>query len=342
MVRESRSTRAFGPRLVVSLGLHLTILILLIVSIERRARQAQEEPPADYAMVFEGHSPERNSGPNPQQPHPTRPGSPAPTPTVPAIPPVPAAPPRTAALPPPPPPAPPAPEAPNPAPEPPHPSPPVPSPAAPSPSQAMVIPPLPPPQPRPAPLAPHPPVPTPPTRPRPEAPRRQAETPTQKPESGFPSPLAFSLGVPGRNAPQAAPSTRLAPASIPRQGRPGSIDLSFGDIPGGSQTPSSSVQMEGVAVSTDWLAEVTAWWQKHSYYPPQAGLNGEDGDVTLHMHVDHDGRVTQLELIGKSGSQWLDLGALSIFRDAYLPPLPSDMPEAQIPFHVTIHFIIVR
>jgi TonB family protein len=60
------------------------------------------------------------------------------------------------------------------------------------------------------------------------------------------------------------------------------------------------------------------------------------------MRVDHNGRVSQLELASKSGSQWLDLGALSIFRDAYLPPLPPDMPEQQIPFHVTIHFVIVR
>jgi len=133
-----------------------------------------------------------------------------------------------------------------------------------------------------------------------------------------------------------------APAMPGRPGRPGTIDLSFGPIEGGAQTPSSAVQMEGVAVSTDWLNEVQAWWNRHAYYPPQAGMNNEEGDVTLHMQVDHDGRVERLELIEKSGSQWLDLGALSTFRDAYLPPLPSDMPEAQIPFHVTVHYIIVR
>jgi hypothetical protein len=31
--------------------------------------------------------------------------------------------------------------------------------------------------------------------------------------------------------------------------------------------------MEGVPVSTDWLNLVTAWWQRHAYYPPQAGMN---------------------------------------------------------------------
>jgi protein TonB len=129
---------------------------------------------------------------------------------------------------------------------------------------------------------------------------------------------------------------------VSRPGEPGSIDLSFGPVEGGSLSPSSSVQMEGVAVSTDWLSLVSAWWRRNAYYPPQAGVNGEEGDVTLHMRVDHDGRVEALELVGRSGSQWLDLGGLSIFRDAHLPPLPEDMPEAQIPFHVTIHYIIIR
>ena len=71
-------------------------------------------------------------------------------------------------------------------------------------------------------------------------------------------------------------------------------------------------------------------------------MNNEEGDVTLHMRVDRDGRVEKLELIGRSGSQWLDMGGMSIFRDAHLPPLTPDMPQAQIPFQVTIHYIIIH
>jgi protein TonB len=119
------------------------------------------------------------------------------------------------------------------------------------------------------------------------------------------------------------------------------IDLSFGPIRGGSLSPSASVQMEGVAVSTDWLNLVSAWWLRHGYYPPQAAENLEDGDVTLHMRVDPDGRVEALELTGKSGSQWLDLAAQSVFRDATLPPLPPDMPQTPIPFQVTVHYILI-
>jgi protein TonB len=60
------------------------------------------------------------------------------------------------------------------------------------------------------------------------------------------------------------------------------------------------------------------------------------------MRVDRDGRVERLQLIGRSGSQWLDMAALSVFRDAYLPPLPQDMKENQIPFHLTIHYVIIH
>ena len=182
----------------------------------------------------------------------------------------------------------------------------------------------------------------------PETPFRGPSRPEHRPERApaFPTPLAFSFGLPGATTPNNPAPRSTPPPSVPtrvaRPGQPGTIDLSFGPIAGGSLSPSASVQMEGVAVSTDWLNLVSAWWLRHRYYPPQAGANFDEGDVTLHMRVDHDGRVEDLELTAKSGSGWLDLGALSVFRGAYLPPLPSDMRDAQIPFEVTVHYIIVR
>ncbi|HTB45063.1 MAG TPA: TonB family protein [Acetobacteraceae bacterium] len=332
MTLPERQPRRLGPLLTASLALHLSILILLLLGIERRYPLHEAPPPADIAMVFEGHSPERNSGPNPLLPNPKQPGSPAPAPSTPPVPPIPATPPPLAALPPPPPPAPPA------------------------PAEAQIAPPTPALVPTPAPApTPTPPavalltpraVPVPPLPQAEPTPRRPAATPEPRRAPAFPSPLAFSFG---RSAPMArspdgpaVPTARTAPAPPVRLAHPGTLDLSFDPRLGGSLAPSSTVLMEGVPVSTDWLNEVSAWWQRHAYYPPQAGLNNEDGDVTLHMRVDRDGHVTHLELVSKSGSQWLDLGALAIFRDAYLPPLPPGTSEAQIPFHVTIHFVIVR
>ena len=337
--------RPLGPKLTVSLALHLSILILLVVTIQHRPQQAEQVAPADFAMVFEGHSPELNSGPNPDLNKPSQPGSPAPSVTVPPIPPAPAAPPApplVATLPPPPPPPPTPPQAStevHPAPAPPAPPEAKVPPTAPAPAPArlaMTIP-------RPPPI---PTTPSPSTTP-PETPFRGPSRPEHRPERApaFPTPLAFSFGLPGATTPNNPAPRSTPPPSVPtrvaRPGQPGTIDLSFGPIAGGSLSPSASVQMEGVAVSTDWLNLVSAWWLRHRYYPPQAAANFEDGDVTMHMRVDQDGRVEALELTGKSGSQWLDLGALSVFRNAHLPPLPSDMNQAQIPFEVTVHYIIV-
>lgn len=327
MALPERQPRPLGPLLTASLALHLSILILLLIGIERRYPLREEPPPADIAMVFEGHSPERNSGPNPLQPNPTQPGSPPPTPSVPPVPP---APPPVLALPPPPPPAPP----PSPAEAQATPSAPAPTPAPPTPTPPAV-----------AVLTPRP-VPVPALPQATPTPPRPAAKPEPKREPAFPAPLAFSFGRPGPSAPslngRAGPVPRTAPTPPAQLAHPGTLDLSFDPRQGGSLAPSSTVLMEGVPVSTDWLNEVTAWWQRHAYYPPQAGLNNEDGDVTLHMRVDQNGHVSQLELVSKSGSRWLDLGALAIFRDAYLPPLPPGTPEVPIPFHVTIHFVIVR
>jgi protein TonB len=353
-----RRARPLGPVLTASLALHLSILILLLLTIQRRPHYAEQVPPADFAMVFEGHSPTLNSGPNPDSSQRSRPGSPAPGVTVPPVPPTPpapatppaapatplAAPPTVAMLPPPPPPAPPA----QPSAE-----------AHPAPAPAETNLPLPPPIPAPAPLAmaiPRPPpipaIPRP-TETPPATPSTGKPRPERQPERApaFPTPLAFSFGLPGATTPNRTTPNSTAPSSTPpptepariaRPGQPGAIDLSFGPIQGGSLSPSASVQMEGVAVSTDWLNLVSAWWRRHGYYPPQAAANFDDGDVTLHMQVDPDGRVEALELTGKSGSQWLDLGALSVFRDAHLPPLPSDMPPKPIPFEVTVHYVLIR
>jgi|SRR5271165_7507824 len=337
MAVPARRARPLGPTLTVSLALHLSLLVLLVVTIQHRPYRAEQIPPADFAMVFEGHSPELNSGPNPALTEPKRPGSPAPSVTVPPVPPAPAAPPPVDVLPlPPPPPPPQASAETHTAPAPPSPPDAKLPPTAPSPAPsplAMAIP-------RPPPI---PATPSPPVTPR-TPPARTERQPERAP--AFPTPLAFSLGLPGATTPNSATPRSTPPPREPtrvaRPGQPGTIDLSFGPIAGGSLTPSSSVMREGVAVSTDWLNLVSAWWVRHRYYPPQAGANFEEGDVTLHMHVDHDGRVEDLELTGKSGSAWLDLGALSVFRGAYLPPLPPDMPEAQIPFEVTVHYIIIR
>ena len=73
MALPERRARPLGPVLTASLALHLSILILLLLSIQRRPNYAEQVPPADFAMVFEGHSPQLNSGPNPDANKPSGP-----------------------------------------------------------------------------------------------------------------------------------------------------------------------------------------------------------------------------------------------------------------------------
>ncbi len=56
--------------------------------------------------------------------------------------------------------------------------------------------------------------------------------------------------------------------------------------------------------------------------------------------VNHDGRVTAARLTTASGSVWLDQGALALFRDANLPPLPPQTDKPQIPVDLRIHYIL--
>ncbi len=71
-------------------------------------------------------------------------------------------------------------------------------------------------------------------------------------------------------------------------------------------------------------------------------MNGEQGVVTVALQVRHDGKIESVRLESRSGSQWLDMASVSVFRDAQLPPLPPDVTAAEIPLHFTIHYIIMN
>ena len=140
--------------------------------------------------------------------------------------------------------------------------------------------------------------------------------------------MAFSFG---------GPATPPAARRPPGRG----VDLSFGRGFMGAEDTRIFGRSDSKEVGPDWFNRFAAWWDRHRYYPPQAGENGEQGDVTLDLTVARSGRVERVALASGSGSQWLDLAAVGIFRDATLPPLPSDA-AATVPIHLTIHYQIIR
>ena len=61
-----RRARRIGPVLLISLWLHLTLLLLLVVTVHYDHREEDLPPPSTVAMVFEGGKPEGPALPNPQ------------------------------------------------------------------------------------------------------------------------------------------------------------------------------------------------------------------------------------------------------------------------------------
>ncbi len=152
--------------------------------------------------------------------------------------------------------------------------------------------------------------------------------------------MDFSLGPRFSQEPHVA--TREATPPRPRAS-PGAIDLSVAPILGsGGDLTQLHPQGKGDDVGEDWFNEVAGWWLRHRFYPNEAGRLNQQGDVELRLVVGRGGRVEAVDVEQRSGSPWLDLGALAVFRDANLPPLPPDVTDPNITVDFTIHYIIVR
>jgi len=79
----------------------------------------------------------------------------------------------------------------------------------------------------------------------------------------------------------------------------------------------------------------------HAYYPSQAVQNDESGDSTVTVVAEPNGRVTSVELEERSGSPWLDMALVALFRDAHLPPLPPDEKEP-VKFRFTMRYRLIH
>ncbi|MGE0224418.1 MAG: energy transducer TonB [Acetobacteraceae bacterium] len=153
----------------------------------------------------------------------------------------------------------------------------------------------------------------------------RARPPAQAP-TGFPMPQAFSLGPtqPARpdRAPRADPS--YGPA-VPAQ-------TSFGQF----------ARITKGRVEASWMNALRDWWDRNGYYPRQAAALQQDGTVRIEIVVDRWGKVHSVELLGRSGSQFLDLGAQAVFRGATVPPFPPNSKDDQITLELTVNYILIR
>ncbi len=120
---------------------------------------------------------------------------------------------------------------------------------------------------------------------------------------------------------------------------PNTLDFSLAPRQGATDTSPFS-RVAGAQVGPDWRNELSAWVREHAYYPEQAAMNGEDGNAMVQVVANPNGHVTSVEMKMRSGSRWLDMALVALFRDANLPPL---LGESQpITFNFTMHYILIR
>ena len=165
------------------------------------------------------------------------------------------------------------------------------------------------------------------------------------PAPSFPAPIAPSLADLGRGNVVAAPP----PPARSQPGRGLNLALgpqartSNGAVPHNPDSSlSNMVRIEGADLGEEWLRALHEWWDRHGYYPRQAAEQGEDGTTRVRLLVDRSGRVREAELEMRSGSQWLDIGSLAIFRNATLPPFPAATPQNEVTLHLTLNFFLIR
>jgi protein TonB len=146
--------------------------------------------------------------------------------------------------------------------------------------------------------------------------------------------MNFSFGKP------VTPST--APARTQSARRfPGTIDMSMGPASRGVADPTPYSDSDDGRQGADYRNALSRWVAEHAYYPPQAAEKGEEGDAQVHVIAGPDGKVKEVELIGKSGSMWLDLALQALFRDQRIPPYPNG-GGAPIEFNFLMHYILIR
>jgi TonB family protein len=146
--------------------------------------------------------------------------------------------------------------------------------------------------------------------------------------------MNFSFGTPPRLSP--SPSHARATPHIP-----GTIDMSLGPASRGTADITPLSEHDREAEGADWRNALSRWVAEHAYYPEQARREGQEGDAKVHVVAEPDGRVKLVELIGRSGSIWLDLALLALFRDQKLPTLPYGTKEP-VDFNFTMHYVLIR
>ncbi len=135
-----------------------------------------------------------------------------------------------------------------------------------------------------------------------------------------------------------APSPHIARSG--RGGSGGAINLSLGPMVQGGQLSMPFSMRGGHGMTSDYQSMIDDWVEAHKYYPEAAARRGHDGNVTIHVTWNRDGKVLDVQLESGSGDQDLDDAWTGLFRGAHLPPPPPDVKGDPIAYDMTMHYIL--
>jgi TonB family protein len=179
---------------------------------------------------------------------------------------------------------------------------------------------------------------------QPPPPQDQAEAVPHPAPQEKPSPARHAQQQQRQN-PFAHPMVLSFAPAMPRPHRglseSKSLDLSMGPVFAGGQMHDAVAHVSNPGASGDYLAEISAYVERHKFYPSQAAANGENGVATIDATITRDGRVVDVRLRQSSGSRWLDMAWESLFRDHRFSPFTDDMKGDKQIFTLTMDYELI-
>jgi protein TonB len=184
--------------------------------------------------------------------------------------------------------------------------------------------------------------------PAPATPREAAAT---DPVPDPPEPAVHPEPVPEpKPAPKPAPKPVSREASAPRPSAPpapqpapsatGAGDLAAAgpSRPGGSDARSTAPAWAATA-RVRYEQVLFAWMNRHKQYPMLAQRRGIEGEGSVRVRIDRDGRVLERSVARSTGEQMLDQAALDMVRRANpFPAVPSEYAGETFEFVAPIQY----
>lgn len=166
-----------------------------------------------------------------------------------------------------------------------------------------------------------------------------AEAPPTEPVRTRQPDTAVTASAPAQTAVDAAPdeaqtaSAASAPSSPAGTGGTSGANDGSGESASAGGTPGPSA---------DYMAQLSAWLEKHKQYPRRAQRRRQEGTALLQFVIDREGRVIEYRIRESSGHEILDEEVAAMIERAQpLPGFPDDMPRARLELVVPIQFLLM-